>query len=140
MKALLKKYLVYLLSIAIIRLAVPSPAIGGCDFSSGKPTSNEAAALTLANSGDDTSPFGAIGHALAFGDTTEYEFPEDEEAKGLWKDVALWVIVAGFVAFFVIKVFLEGDKDEPKKEEGGKEIPPTSLIVPQPAQPSPAGS
>lgn len=140
MKALLKKYLVYLLTITIIRLAVPAPVIGGADFSSGKPTSGEAAAPTLANSADDASPFGAIGHAFAFGDTTEYEFPEEEEAKGLWKDVALWVIVAGFVAFFIIKVFLEGEKDEAPEDDGGKEIPPTSFIVPQPAHPSPAGS
>jgi hypothetical protein len=137
MKALLKKNLVYLLSAAIVRLAIPSPAIGGDTFSSGKPTSDEAAAPAL--SMDDVSPFGAIGHAFAFGDTTDYEFPEEEEAKGVWKDVALWVIIAGVVAFFIIKVFLEEEKDAPEEDEGGKEIPPTSLIVPRPVHSSSAG-
>ena len=137
MKALLKTYLVYLLSIAIVSLALPSPAVGGGGFPSGKPSSDEAAAPALRM--DNVSPFGAIGHAFAFGDTTDYEFPEEEEAKGVWKDVALWLVVAGFAAFFIIKVFLEGDKDEPAKEEGGKEIPPTAFIVPQPSPPSPGG-
>jgi hypothetical protein len=138
MKALLKQYLVSLLSIAMVFVAVPSPALESAELPSGKPTSDEAAAPTLPVR--NVLPFGALGEAYAFSDTTDYEFPEEEEEKGVWKDVALWVVVAGFVAFFVIKVFLEEEKDEPPKEEGGKEIPPTSLIdlqpTPFPVQPS----
>ena len=139
MKALLKKYLVYLLSIAIVRLAVPSPAIGQGDMSYGKPTAGEAAAPALPGPSQDVSTRGGIRHAFAFGDTTEYDFPEEEEAKHLWRDVALWVVVAGFVAFFVVKVFLKGDPDEPESEKPGKDIPPTTIIAPQPAAPPPVG-
>jgi len=137
MKALLKTYLVYLLSVAIVSHALPTPVAGGGDFSSGKSSSDEAAAPGLPT--DDVSPFGAIGHAFAFGDTTDYEFPEEEEAKGVWKDVAIWLVVAGFVAFFIIKVFLEGDKDEPVDDSGGKPDPSTMIVIPQPSPSSPAG-
>jgi len=132
MKALLKKYIVYLLSIAIVSLTMTRPAIGAGEFDYGKGTAGEAATSRSKIPVKSASPFKALEHGYAYGDTTEYDFPEDEENKHVWRDVALWVIVAGFVAFFVIKVFLEGDTDETEEEEGGKEIPPTSLIVPQP--------
>ena len=134
---MLKTYLVYFLAITIVSLALPSPAVGRGGFPPGKVSSDEAAAPDLPM--DDVSPFGAIGHAFAFGDTTDYEFPEEEEAKGVWRDVALWLVVAGVVAFFIVKVFLEGDEDEPEEEGGGGKPDPTTVIVPPPAFPSPAG-
>jgi len=137
MKTLLKTYLVYFLAITIVSLALPFPAVGGGGFAPGKLSSDEAAAPALPM--DDVSPFGAIGHAFAFGDTTDYEFPEEEEAKGVWRDVALWLVVAGFVAFFIIKVFLEGEKDKSEGEGGGGKPDPTAIMVPPPALPSPAG-
>ena len=55
----------------------------------------------------------------------EFEFPEDEESH-LARDITVFVIVSAFVAFFVIKVFLEGDTDQTETPDGGgKEIPGT---------------
>ncbi len=56
-------------------------------------------------------------------DTTQpFEFP-GEENKHLYRDITIWIIVSAFVAFFIIKVFLEGDTDLPDEEGGGKTIP-----------------
>jgi hypothetical protein len=137
MKALLKKYLVFLLSVATVGLTIPPPLAAKGDLSYGKQTADEAAAPESPIDRLSTTSFGTMRHVFAFADTTEYEFPEEEEGREhLWRDVALWVVVAGFVAFFVIKVFLQGDTDEPAEEKPGKEIPPTSLTVPQPAGPA----
>jgi hypothetical protein len=58
-------------------------------------------------------------------DSTEFEFPE-EEKKHLARDITVFVIVSAFVAYFLIKVFLEGDKDEGETDDdgNGKEPPP----------------
>ena len=126
----------YLLSIAIVWLSVPRRAVSEESFDHGEATSSAAAIPVMPSSSRDASMPGGIRHAYAFGDTTDdYEFPEEEESKHVWRDVALWVIVAGFVAFFIVKVFLEGDEDESNTDDGGKDIPPTSFIAPQPAPP-----
>lgn len=135
MKSLFKTYLVYILAIAVTCLAVPAPASNDRQIPAGQPTAAQAAAPKLPGADARASAFGAIGQSYASADTTDdYQFPEDEERKHLWRDVALWLIAAGFVAFFVIKVFLEGDKDEPQTEEPGKEVPPPTSIAPQPAR------
>ena len=78
----------------------------------------------MSDAGVEALRFGAMSYALAQPDTTEggFEFPEEEKSH-LWRDVAIFVIVSAFVAYFVIKVFLEGDTDEETGEEGGKPIP-----------------
>jgi hypothetical protein len=132
--SLLKTYLVYTLAIAITCLALPSPASTERQLPAGEPTAAGAAAPKLPGSDDRVTPFAAIGESYAYADTTDdYQFPEDEEQKHVWRDVVIWLAVAGFVAFFVIKVFLEGDKDEPQTEEPGKQVPPSTLTVPWPS-------
>jgi len=62
----------------------------------------------------------------ALADTTEVEFPEEEEektTKQLVKDIGTFVIVSAFVGYFIIKVFLEGDEEEPPSDDDGKIIP-----------------
>ncbi len=63
--------------------------------------------------------------ASALADTTDTEFPEVEEEgrKHLVRDIGVFLIVSAFVAYFVIKVFLEGDTDQPPPDDGGKVIP-----------------
>ena len=69
----------------------------------------------------------------AYADTSGYDFPEEPKEEGsVWKEVAIWVGVAAFVAFFVIKVFIEGDKDVPATDDGGKDIPPALSPPPAP--------
>jgi hypothetical protein len=76
---------------------------------------------------------------FAEADTTGYVFPEDEPERTtaqLVKDIVLWTAVAGFVAFFIIKVFLEGDEPEPPDENPGKPPPifsTTPATAPRPA-------
>jgi hypothetical protein len=127
MKALARKYLVFLLSAAMLGVTA-RPARSQPEWRGGKRTAGEAAAP-----GPVAAPGFAARDALdwAYADTTDYEFPEDEERKHLWRDVALWVVVAGFVAYFVIKVFLEEEPDGPTPEDPGKD-PPASLSVPRP--------
>jgi hypothetical protein len=137
MRVLLKKYLVYILSIAIVRLAVPAPVAGQGDFAYGKRSAGEAAAPELFDGDGGRWMHGPVGHGLAFADTTEYEFPEEEENAKMWRDVVLWVVVAGFVAFFVIKVFLEGETDESEGGGSGKPEPTPSIVIPPPASPAP---
>ena len=43
--------------------------------------------------------------------------------KNVALEIALYVIVAAFVAFFIIEVFLRGDTEEPPPPSGGKPPP-----------------
>jgi len=66
----------------------------------------------------------ASGFAAAPEDTTDEEFlPEEEDTKKLIWDIAAWVIGAALVAFFIIKVFIEEDQDEPDDGGGTKPDP-----------------
>lgn len=56
----------------------------------------------------------SAGFAAAPEDTTDDEFlPEEEDTKKLIWDIAAWVVGAALVAFFIIKVFIEEEPDEP---------------------------
>jgi hypothetical protein len=74
-KALLKKHLVYLLTLALVAVAMPKPVNSAGQFKHGDETAEEATAIDLPSNG--ASPFAALGHAYAFGDTTEYDLPEE---------------------------------------------------------------
>lgn len=67
---------------------------------------------------------GAYAHA----DTTEYEFPDEEEENHIVRDVAVFVLVSAFVAFFIIKVFIEKDKPEDEQTPPHKDIPPYNRV------------
>lgn len=57
----------------------------------------------------------SAGFAAAPEDTTDDEFlPEEHDTKKLIWDIAAWVVGAALVAFFIIKVFIEKDPDEPQ--------------------------
>jgi len=75
--------------------------------------------------------------AFAAADTTGYEFPEDEPERStadLVKEIMVWTAVAAFVAFFIIKVFLEGDEPTPPDDNPGKPTPTFSTSPsPRPA-------
>ena len=97
-------------------------------------TSGEAARL---GGGDENEPFALrdwqptaefmTGWVVA--DTTEVDFPDEGEGqKHLVRDVAVFVMVAVFVGYFIVKVFLEGDTVEPAPPDHGKDIPATDLV------------
>lgn len=50
-------------------------------------------------------------------------FEEEEEGKNLYRDIGVFLIVSAFVGYFIIKVFLEGETEEPPPDDGGKEVP-----------------
>jgi hypothetical protein len=94
--------------------ALPSPGV----------TSSGSTTLPLQDGAADLLRFGALGFA-AEPDSTEdeFEFP-DEEKSHLARDITVFVIASVFVAFFIVKVFLEGDTDTPDDSGGGgKQIP-----------------
>lgn len=60
------------------------------------------------------APAATSGFAQA--DSTEFEFPAEDRSH-LARDITIFVIVSVFVAFFIIKVFIEDEPDEP--DDGG---------------------
>ncbi len=127
MKALLKTYLVYLLSCSMVVCTLPRRSRAASIWKGGA-TGDDA----VASAPVSTPPSGTFNSlrydgwkaAFARSDSTGYEFPEDEDDDHLIRDVAVFVVVAAFLAFFIVKVFLEGDEADPPVDDGGKEIPP----------------
>lgn len=68
----------------------------------------------------------ATSFAAAQPDTTDDEFvlPEEKETKQIVKEIAVWVLAAAFVAFFIVKVFIEEDDEPGDDDDDGKDIPP----------------
>ena len=97
----------------------------------GSRTSDQAARISRTTNGEKGftlsgwEPSAGFVSAGALQDTTELDFPEEEEKdrKQLIKDIGVFVVVAAFVGYFIIKVFLEGDTDETPADDDGKIIP-----------------
>lgn len=126
-----KRALVFLLTAAIVGYGLPRRASAASTLERGADTSEQAARpstpapVALADAAAAGEPVLAFGGLQSYSDpdTTDFEFP-DEENKHLVRDVTVWVIASAFVAYFIIKVFLEEDEPE-EEEEGppGKDIP-----------------
>lgn len=132
MRLLTNPTVVYPVILAAIYTFVALPALGN-GLPAGKPTADEAAAPTLPAS--RSADLHGWSYSYALGDTTIYDFPEEDEKSTLQlvKEVTLWLVIAGFVGFFIVKVFLEGDKDQPPPDNPGKPVPPPSTVIaPQP--------
>ena len=127
MKALLKTHLVYLLSCSMVVCTLPRRS-GAAATWKGEASGDDAVAfasvLTTASGTFNSLRYDGWKSAFARGDSTGYEFPEDEDDDHLIRDVAVFLVVATFLAFFIVKVFIEGDEADPPVDTGGKEIPP----------------
>ncbi len=144
MPNLLYRSLTLLVAICIAAAGLARPARGDSDLR-GKATADEAAGrpvlatapvpdpvagaapapvVAMSDAGESALRFGAMSYALAQPDTTEggFEFPEEEKSH-LKRDIVVFVIVSAFVAYFIIKVFLEGDTESSSGGSGGKEVP-----------------
>lgn len=55
--------------------------------------------------------------------TDDFFLPEEQDTKKLVWEIAAWVVGATLVAFFIIKVFIEEDTEEPEDDGGGKPGP-----------------
>ncbi len=101
----------------------------------GEPTADAAARLDRETGTAGTAtlsswtPSAAFLAGAALSDTTEVDFPEEEEQskKELVKDIAVFLVAAAFVGYFIIKVFLEGDTEELPPDDDGKIIPDPTL-------------
>lgn len=66
----------------------------------------------------------SAGFAVQPEDTTEDIFlPEEKDTKKLIWEIAAWVVGAALVAFFIIKVFIEKEQDQPTDGSNGKPHP-----------------
>jgi hypothetical protein len=63
------------------------------------------------------------GFASAPEDTTDPFLEEEKDTKTLVWEIAAWVVGAALVAFFIIKVFIEEDPDEPEDDGSDKPDP-----------------
>ncbi|MCZ6766384.1 MAG: hypothetical protein O7D32_05575 [bacterium] len=127
MKALLKTYLVYLLSCSMVVCTLPRRSRAASTWkgeASGDDAVASASALTTPSDSFNSLRYDGWKAAFARSDSTGYEFPEDEDDNHLIRDVAVFLVVSAFLAFFIIKVFLEGDEADEPVDEGGKELPP----------------
>lgn len=88
-----------------------------------------------ATSADDAAPAAdhflrdAIPVTLAAAtppDSTDDDFvlPEEKGKKQLVKEIALFVVVAAFVAYFIVKVFIEEDNSSTESGSNGKPVNP----------------
>jgi hypothetical protein len=59
-------------------------------------------------------------------DSTDDGFvlPEEKSKKQLTKEIVMWTVIAAFVAFFIVKVFIEKDDDSTDSGSNGKPITP----------------
>jgi len=100
------------------RAATSTPSTARSDDASRRPIPASTTSYFLR----DAVP--ASGFAAAPEDSTDEEFlPEEEDTKKLVWDIAAWVLGAALVAFFIIKVFIEEDPDEPDDGGGTKPDP-----------------
>jgi len=130
MRFVLNKHLIFLVLVAFACYVLPVDVFADKPIVLGKKTADEAARqLSEDPSPADSNPSLRYAVPMTGGyaqpDTTEFEFPE-EERKHLARDITVFVIVSAFVAYFLIKVFLEGDTDEGESDDsgGGKQPPP----------------
>jgi hypothetical protein len=56
--------------------------------------------------------------------TDDFYLPEETDKKKLYRDIAVFVVAAAFVAYFIIKVFIEKDEEPADDGDDGKDVPP----------------
>jgi hypothetical protein len=135
MMIVLKRITTFAVALSMVAAGLPRGASAGKDWSGGAATAAEAAkpekpakpGTTVTGreveAGQPVLAMGAFAAGYADPDTTEFDFPEDEH-KHLVRDIAAWVIASAFVAYFIIKVFIEKDKtSSPDDKPPGKTIP-----------------
>ena len=140
MRMMLKKnwvgrLFVHALCVAFLCLTCEGAKTPASSAERGTATSDEAAGLEGSDDGGGAfslrgwRPTAEFMAGSALSDTTEVEFPGEQDGeKHLVRDVAVFVMVAAFVGFFITEVFLKTEADEtPDDDGGGKIIPSTSL-------------
>ena len=128
---LFSRVIVFVLCGALLGLTWPDVTSADDSMAEGARTPSEAAGIKLNGKTDglfkfvNWRPAPSFFASSAYADTTDLEFPEDEETnqKNLVRDVGIFIVLSAFVGFFLIKVFLEGDTQQRPDDDNGKEIP-----------------
>jgi hypothetical protein len=121
---------VLILSVTLVCLTCSAGAPAGGALR-GFESAGEAARPTRSETGEPRftllgwRPSSGFLTASAYSDTTEVEFPEEDEQgrKHLARDIGVFVMVSAFVGYFLVKVFFEGDTENTSSDDGGKKIP-----------------
>jgi len=128
MRWVLNKHLAWIVLLVFSSYVLVPNVNAGTRLDSGEKTADDAASLRSDDSAGDLGVIPlrytiSMGHTYAEPDSTEFEFPK-EEKNHLIRDVTIFVIVAVFAAYFIVKVFLEGETEDDVPEEGnGKPTP-----------------
>ena len=117
------RIIVAVVCLALALYGFPRDAFGEDSLPQGASTSDEAASASGDSSREVGDQFLRFGYAQQPDTTQTFEFPE-EENQHLIRDIAIFVIASAFVAFFIIKVFIEEDQEEEDSGGGGKDLPP----------------
>ncbi|UCG53110.1 MAG: hypothetical protein JSW58_06040 [Candidatus Latescibacterota bacterium] len=142
-KGLLRTCVVYILCCTMGWLVYPKASNAENEIGAGAATPGEAAAPALQTWGAADFTLAGWEPSLSFlttsarTDTTELEFPveEEESRKHLIRDIGIFVVVSAFLAFFIVKVFIEEEEEQPPPETPGKEVP-GDFSINQALQPS----
>jgi hypothetical protein len=125
---------VHVLCVTFVCLTLEGARSSAAGTGPGAATSADAAGLEggVGGGGPFTlrswQPTAAFMNSWAAADTSEVEFPDEPETeKHLVRDVAVFVMVAAFVGFFIAEVFLNKEPDETPPDDGGKPIPTATL-------------
>jgi hypothetical protein len=59
----------------------------------------------------------------------DFDFSEKDGESHLARDILVFTIVSVFVAYFLIKVFLQGDTEEEKPPDNGKPLPGYAITI-----------
>jgi len=119
---------------AIVHLVLVCDIQAAGGFDPGRESAGAAAAPDL-RSGQPADLRG-WSYGYAFADTTGYDFPEDSDKKStmqLVKEVTLWLVVAGFVAYFIVQVFFEPEDQQTETPPPGKPDPTGTINALTPA-------
>jgi hypothetical protein len=72
----------------------------------------------------DAIPATLMANAPPDTSDTGFTLPEEKSKKQITKEIVMWTLIAAFVAFFIVKVFIEKDNSSTSSGTNGKPITP----------------
>ena len=127
MTTLLKRLLIYLITLSVVAVGWP-PAAGSRQFdTAGAESAHEAARYESSQPPLSPAVTNSLGFASLLSDTTQSVYIDEEEERNLVKEMIVWFIGAAFVGYFIVKVFLQGDTDKESPPSQGKPYPQLNL-------------
>lgn len=119
----ISKIVVLIVCVSLCCYGIPRDVFSAGSLPKGEASADAAAGASSDSSREVGDQFLRFGYAHQPDSTTTFEFPE-EENEHLHRDILIFVIASAFVAFFIVKVFIEEDEEPQDEGGGGKDIPP----------------